>query len=173
MADHTFSAAIEIADSRIAAGQPITEDLMHDLRDRDQEAADVGLEDRQLYIGGKYYNGGWNPVFNSSAAIGPGAASQDLVSEIYFIPPPGVTSVKIRPRCSSTQNGGNYAIRMYLDGVQVAEWTNFGAIAWRTFATGIAVTPGTNHEFKVEAKTYTGAGSGSTFTCTAVQIICE
>lgn len=170
MASHTFT--VTVADSRIAPGEPMTSGLCHDFKDRDQEAVDQGLEDRFFFCGGRYYNGGMVNVYNSTVTFGAGASSQDLIDEIFYVPPPGVTSVKIRVRCSSAINGGNYAMQIFLDGAQVAEWTNFGALSWRTWKTGIAVTPGANHEFKVKAKSYAGA-AGNTYIATAVQIVTE
>jgi len=172
MADHTFSAAIQIADARIAAGQPITEDLMHDLRDRDQEAVDVGLEQRMLFdVSGSYVNAGSNPLINASVALGAGPSGpSNLFTNLGITIPDGVTQIEVDIYAFSSVSSANHKIRVSKDGGPVeATWASMGgAIDWQGYQT-ITATAGADHVLLFECRTENGGG-GATYTLRGIRI---
>jgi len=125
---YTFPAGMQIADARIAAGEPITQDLMHDFRDRDQDAADLALNGRMLLnIHGDYYNetaGAMEQVLKGYRDINSANPenTEDLMDKVsIYIPDAGIDRVAARFLGGGEVSNANLCVRITIDG-DAEEW---------------------------------------------------
>lgn len=113
-----WPAGLDIADGSIAVGEPLTEDLMHDYRDRDNYL----YHNQFLPCLNAYPAGGasGNDLFDINRNLGNAVVySEVLECSIYL--PPGLTSVKIRFRENwSAGLNGDHFYQVILGGATVS-----------------------------------------------------
>lgn len=131
----TWPAAIEIADARLVPGQPVTQDLMTDYRDRDDLVLG-GLT--LLNLSGTFFDvitSATNWVF----AVGSNGARADgyvLADKIRIYIPVGLTKLKVNIYAGCSINNAQHGIRVNVGANSVA-FTGLPALAsaaWRTAA---------------------------------------